>query len=295
MEPGPSPFPGPATPAEPASKSGPPPTGSTPPRGIVAAVAVIAVVVAVAAGAVWLVPALTGGSSAPESSNAPTTSNAARVSSPEVSPIASAPASLSPTRLPSRPAPTLLPGGPFASTGSMVVDRHRRVPLARRGLRSASRARTPLRRLVPLPDMVAGRDAHRGHPIRSRRERDPRRRRPASGNRAAHRTARGAEQPDDRALLPVLDARRDQRVLPRRRPGWSVAARRPGGRQRADRRIRTRVDDPLRQPVLLRLDRQGPAARPHRHRDRVPSSARSAWTAPPRPPSIHPATFGPPR
>ena len=82
-----------------------------------------------------------------------------------------------------------------------------------------------------------------------------------------------------RSVLPVVDARRRARVVPRHRAGGRSAARRAGRRQRPARRERPGRHDRHRQPVLLRLDRRRAPAGPRRIGAGRTRSARSASTA----------------
>jgi hypothetical protein len=111
MESGQPPINAPSSPAA----DGPP----KPSRGPLAGeIAIAIVVVAVLAGVVWGLPALTNRNPSPAPSVGP-------VDSP-VAILPSSITSIAPSSAPSapapRPSPTQVPGGPFASSGSMVVE-----------------------------------------------------------------------------------------------------------------------------------------------------------------------------
>ena len=248
-----------------------PPTG----RSLLTDVLIGAVVIAVIAAAIWGLPALTGGSASPSPSPAGSAgAQPSEVAAASESAVASVRRERRPRRLRASvplPGPTQLPGGPFASSGAMVV-------LGADGaltLVAADGRATPL---APADDNPVAfpawsPDGTRIAAIRlgAGEQRDRRLRRPRGGDRERRRADGHPPQLDDRAVLPVVVAGRPDRVLPGRGAERPVAPPRSGGRQRADRRQRSRVAGPQRQPVLLRLDRLGPAPRPCRdRRGRVP-------------------------
>ena len=144
---------------------------------------------------------------------------------------------------------------------------------------------TAARRCSPVatPGPSGSRRGRRtGHRSRQSRRASPRRRSSSSTSRTrtpSRRPPRARSSGARRSpVLPVVDARRQGRVVPGERRGIPEAVARAGRRQRAARRQRTRGGRPRRQPVLLRLDRRGPSVRPHRdRRRRVPRRDRPRW------------------
>ena len=202
--------------------------------------------------------------------------------SPSGSALASASAdrsgspSVGPSAASSDPSPTV-PG--LASGGSIALARRRRHARDRGRVRRTVRGRGSNGRSSRDPDVVPRRHAGR----RDTGERDRGfdrgvRRRQRSDHRG--RPGRDPAQHDDRSVLPVLVAGRPKRVVPRERGRCLVHADRAGGRQRTARWQRTGRPGADRQPVLLRLDRPGPAAGPYRPRHRrVPRGDRTRWRA----------------
>ena len=132
----------------------------------------------------------------------------------------------------------------------------------RRGYGARFRGRD---RRVWLPGLVARREAPRDDAGRRYRPRD-RDHRPDVPGRAARGKCGHLREHHRPAVLPVLAAGLGDGVIPGAGNGRPLAAHRARGRERAARRVRPSRHHPHRQPVLLRLDRLGPAAGAHRTR-----------------------------
>ncbi|HEX5825657.1 MAG TPA: hypothetical protein VFY18_14460 [Candidatus Limnocylindrales bacterium] len=112
---------GPPPPTAPSSEPAIVPARRLPPGPVLGGLAVVLIAAAVVVGAVWVIPALSGRS--PEPSGGARPSGIATAPSALTSPPATDAPGLRPSPAGSGPRPTstTLPGGPFASTGSIAV------------------------------------------------------------------------------------------------------------------------------------------------------------------------------